>query len=263
MNRRALVIAIVFAALGALLLMLYVKRFEEEASGGERVRVLMAVKPLEPNAVIEEESLAVREIPIAYVEDRFVKAVERSKVVGLKLGNKIEAQQTLLWTDLAIAADERRDLSELVQPGARAVTVHASRGDKSYAMIRPGDYVDVIANIPEKEDSAKHNAVVLIQRVLVLAVGLETAPQVIADSAQGVKDMLLTLSVNLPEAQLLSLAQGGKSELMVALRNPRDARVTDGIPEMSSTALQDKETIKAVQSVRNKGPTRLEAAKQR
>jgi pilus assembly protein CpaB len=258
-NRRALIIAIVFAALGALLLMLYVKRFEEEASGGERIRVLMAVKPLDNGAVIEEEALAVREIPIAYVEDRFVKAVEKSKVVGLKLGNKVEAQQTLLWTDLAIAADERRDLSALVQAGSRAVTIRADRGDKSYAMIRPGDYVDVIANIPQKDDADKRNAIVLIQRVLVLAVGLETAPQNLVDKTEQIRDMVLTLSVNLPEAQLLSLAQEGKGELMVALRNPEDQRVTEGIPEMSSAALQDKEMIKAVQSVRNKGPIRLEA----
>jgi pilus assembly protein CpaB len=262
MNRRALIVSVVFAALGALLLMLYVKRFEEEASGGERVRVLMAVKPLESGAVIAEDALAVREIPIAYVEDRFVKAVEKSKVVGLRLGTKIEAQQSLLWTDLAIAADERRDLSALVQSGSRAVTIRADRGDKSFAMIRPGDYVDVIANIPAREDAEKRNAVVLIQRVLVLAVGLETAPQII-DTSQSVREMVLTLSVNLPEAQLLSLAQeSSKGQLMVALRNPEDPRVTEGIPEMSSTALQDKETIRRVQNVRNRGgdaPVRLEA----
>jgi pilus assembly protein CpaB len=262
MNKRALIISVVFAALGALLLMLYVKRFEEEASGGERVRVLMAVKPLELGAVIEEEAVAVREIPIAYVEDRFIKAVEKSKVVGLKLGTKIEAQQTLLWTDLAIAADERRDLSALIQPGSRAVTIRADRSDKSFAMIRPGDYVDVIANVQAKDGADKRNAVVLIQRVLVLAVGLETAPQTI-DSNQSIREMVLTLSVNLPEAQLLSLTQEGKGQLMVALRNPEDPRVTEGIPEMSSDSLQDKETIKRVQDVRNRGgdgrPTRLEA----
>ena len=259
MNRRALIIAIVFAALGALLLMLYVKRFEEEASGGERIRVLMAVKPLDEGAIIEEEALAVREIPIAYVEDRFVKAVEKSKVVGLKIGTKIEAQQTLLWTDLAIASDERRDLSALVQSGSRAVTIRADRGEKSYAMIRPGDYVDVIANIPAKDDLDKRNAIVLIQRVLVLAVGLETAPQNLLDNAQQIREMVLTLSVNLPEAQLLSLAQEGKSELMVALRNPEDQRVLEGIPEMSSTALQDKEIIRNVGKLRSTAPVRLEA----
>lgn len=257
MNRRAMIIAFLFAGIGGLLLLLYVKRFEEEASGGERVRVLMALKPLEMGAMIEEDALGVREIPIAYVEDRFVKAVEKSKVVGLKLGVKIEAQQTLMWTDLAIAADERRDLSALVQDGARAVTIRADRGDKSYALIRPGDYVDVIANVADKANPEMRNSVVLIQRVLVLAVGLETAPQTM--EGQIVREMVLTLSVNLADAQLLSLAQNSNSQLLVALRNPRDTSITEGIPEMSSSMLQDKEQLQNLQRARRgaSGPTEL------
>ncbi len=257
MNKRALMIAVIFAALGAVLMILYVKRFEEEASGGEKVRVMIAVKPLESGAEIDESSIGIREIPIAYIEDRFVKAVEKSKIIGLKLGNKVEAQQTLMWTDLAIATDERRDLSALIQPGARAVTVRASRGDKSYAMIRPGDYVDVISNLPDPEIREKITAVVLLQKVLVLAVGLETAPQNLAVGAKE-RDMLLTLSVSLQEGQLLSLAQD-KGELMVALRNPTDQRVLEGIPEMNSTALTDKEVLKTLQGARSKArPIRLE-----
>ena len=40
MNRRALAIAVVVGILGIFLLFLYQRRFEVEASGGERVRVL-------------------------------------------------------------------------------------------------------------------------------------------------------------------------------------------------------------------------------
>ncbi|MEZ4220817.1 MAG: Flp pilus assembly protein CpaB [Polyangiaceae bacterium] len=258
MNKRALLVAGIFAALGALLMILYVKRFEEEASGGERVRVLIAVKPLDIGEAIDEAAVGVREIPIAYVEDRFIKASEKSKVLNLKLGTKVEAQQTLMWTDLAIAADERRDLSGLIQSGARAVTIRASRGDKSYAMMRPGDYVDVIANLQDKENGDKTTAVVLLQKVLVLAVGLETAPQNLAEGAKE-RDMLLTLSVSLAEGQLLALAQE-KGQMVVALRNPTDQKIVEGIPEMNSSALTDKEVIKTIQSIRSKaGPVRLEA----
>lgn len=258
MNKRALVIALVVAVLGAFLLVIYMRRFEQEASGGERIRVLMAVKALEPGSVIDEESLASREIPLAYVEDRAVKAVEKANVIGLKIGNKVEAQQTLMWTDLAIATDERRELSALVQAGNRAVSIRAERNDKSFAMIRPGDYVDVIANMPAPGEGEKRNAIVLLQRILVLAVGLQTAAAV-DDQEAYAKDLILTLSVNLQEAQLLALAEE-KGTLVVALRNPSDQRILDGIPDMSSTALQDKEVRSAVQKSRGaKGPVKLEA----
>jgi pilus assembly protein CpaB len=258
-NKRALLISLIVGGVGVLLLLLYLSRFEQEASGGERIRVLMAVKALEPNSVIGEEAVTVREIPLAYIEDRMIKAVEKPKIVGLRIGNKVEANQTLMWTDLAIAADERRDLSSLVQPGARAVSIRAESGDKSFALLRPGDYVDVIASMPTPEGD-KRNAVVLLQKVLALAVGLETVSQNLQNDEKGNerREMVLTLSVSLQEAQLLSLAQE-RGKLVVALRNPDDQTLIDQIPDMPSTALEDKDIRVRVQQARRTGPVRLEA----
>lgn len=261
MNKRALLISLIVGGVGVLLLLLYLSRFEQEASGGERIRVLMAVKAMEPGSVIAEEAVTVREIPLAYVEDRMIKAVEKPKVVGLRIGNKVEANQTLMWTDLAIAADERRDLASLVQPGARAISIRAESGDKSFALLRPGDYVDVIASMPTAEGE-KRNAVVLLQKVLALAVGLETVGDKLAadDKTAERREMVLTLSVSLQEAQLLSLAQE-RGKLVVALRNPDDQTLIDQIPDMPSSALEDKDIRVRVQQARRTGPVRLEAQK--
>ncbi len=260
MSKRALLIALIVAMLGTVLMLLYVRRFEQQASGGERVELLVAIKPIERGLVITDDMLAVREVPLAYVEDRAVKATERAKVIGLRVGNNIQSQQTIMWTDMAIAADERRDLSSLVQPGSRAVSVRARSGDKSYALLRPGDYVDVIAITPGTE-SDKRNAAVLLQKVLVLAVGLETAPEGIVDPKERTRsknrDMVLTLSLHLEEAQLIALALE-KGYISVALRNPDDQRVAEGIPDMSSTALSDTNARGKLQNARI-GPIRLKA----
>ena len=262
MNKRALLIALVVAILGVVLMLLYVRRFEQQASGGERVELLVALKPIERGAVVTDDALAVREVPLAYVEDRAVKGAERAKVVGLRVGNNVQSQQTLMWTDMAIAADERRDLSTLVQTGSRAVSVRARSGDKSFALIRPGDYVDVIAIMPEPgTNNDKRSAVVLLQKVLVLASGLETAPEMLNDPSERGRprrqEMVLTLSLHLQEAQLLALAVE-KGEITVALRNPDDQRVAEKIPDMSSSALTDTKTRETIQNIRT-GPIRLEA----
>ncbi len=260
MNRRALLLAVIVAALGALLLVFYVRRFEQEASGGERVKLLAVVKPIDRGVAITDDMLSAREVPQAYVEDRAVKASEKAKIVGLRVGNGVQPGQTLLWTDLAIATDERRDLSSLVQPGNRAVTVRASSSDdKSHALIRPGDYVDVVATMPTGAAEGR-TAVVLLQRVLVLAVGLETAPDPIADKKEGQaqRDLMLTLSLNLQEAQMIALAVE-KGRLSVALRNPDDQRIVEGIPDMPASAIMDRGQREKVQSVRRTAPIRLEA----
>src|SRR5271155_2032612 len=125
MNRRALVIALVIAIAGAALLLIYLRRFEEEASGGEPVKLLVAAKPIEAGAQITDEMLATRLVPRAYVEDRAVLDSERAKVIGLRLGHTVQSQETLMWTDLAIAMEKGRNLSSLIQTGMRAVTVRA------------------------------------------------------------------------------------------------------------------------------------------
>ena len=79
MSKRALLLALIVATLGLVLMLLYVRRFEQQASGGERVQLLVAIKPIERGAVITDDVLAVREVPLAYVEDRAVKAAERPR----------------------------------------------------------------------------------------------------------------------------------------------------------------------------------------
>jgi len=257
MNRRALFIALVVAGLGVFLLFLYQKKFETEASGGEKIKLLITVKPIERGTVITEEMVATREVPQAYVEDRAVKEVEKAKVLGLRVGNTLQAQQTIMWPDLVTANEERRDLSTLVQPGNRAVSVSVSREDSSVALIRPGDYVDVIGVMqPNKDNDNARSAVVLLQRVLVLAAGLETSaerqPANPDDPNQNRLEGVLTLSLTIPEAQLLSLA-AEKGRVTVALRNPEDQRTAERIPDISSDQLLNNGQRNAL-PIRGGGP---------
>jgi len=264
-NRIALLVASVVAAVGALLLVLYLRRFEEEASGGAPVKVLMAVKTLEPGALLTEDSVAVRLIPVAYVESRAVRESDRAKVIGLRIATPVQANQSLFWTDLAIATDDRRDLSSLVQPGMRAVTIRAANDDKSFALIRPGDRVDVVATLAPLAPNGEKTSVVLLQNVLVLAVGLETGNDVPAAGSRTSGDsrqQVMSLSLNLQEAQLVSLALD-RGRLTVALRNPSDLRVTEGMADLTSNALVESVSRKAIQGIRQSvsadGPIRLEA----
>lgn len=267
MNRRALLIALIIAGLGVFLLLLYQRKFETEASGGEKIKLLIAVKPIERGKIITEDMVATREVPQAYVEDRAIKEVEKPKILGLRVGNSVQAQQTLMWTDIVTASEERRDLSSLVQAGNRAVSVHTSRQDTSVALIRPGDYVDVISvmsqsNTPNQQNDTKA-AVVLLQRVLVLAVGDDTSPDTQVEpvvngqhyGAEG--DSLLTLSLTIPEAQLLALA-AEKGRIAVALRNPDDQRTAERIPDISSNSLLDSTQREGIRGVRRpSGPVQI------
>ena len=261
MNKRALILALVVAVLGFTLMLLYAQRFEKQASGGDRVQLLMAIKPIQRGAVISDDSLAIREVPLAYVEDRAVKAAEKSKVLGLRVGNTVQSQQTLMWSDLSTTADEMQDLSMLVERGKRAVQIRASSGDKTFALIRPGNYVDVIATIPEPGGTGdRRTAVVLLQRALVLAVGLEVSTEInssVSDRnrGKGAED-ILTLSLDLHQAQQVALALN-KGVLTVVTRNSEDQVVLEGVPDLSSSVLTDPKVRQPGQTG-GRGPVKLE-----
>ncbi|MEY4508611.1 MAG: hypothetical protein RLZZ450_733 [Pseudomonadota bacterium] len=244
-SRRALLGATIVGVLGAVILLVYLRRFEEEVSGGGRVAVLGLLKPVARGDLITDEALTVIEIPLAYVERRSIRQADRQKIIGVRAANALVAQDALLWSDLAMS-NENRDLASLIQPGKRAVTVRASEAGSDPAgngLVHPGDYVDVVVNVHDVGDLDSLSSVVLLQRVLVLAVGSETRVVGPADtpSAQAAygSQRELTLSLKVEEVQLLSLARQ-RGVISVALRGPADAKIVESIPDLSLTSLQDK-----------------------
>jgi len=263
MDRRALLLAFVVALLGVVLLVLYTKRYEREMSGGDKVKLLIAIKPIERGKPITDDMLSTRDVPQAYVEDRAIKEVDKPKILGLAVGTTVQAQQTLMWTDLATANEERRDLSALIVPGSRAVSIKTRRDDASSAMVRPGDYVDVIAVLPDSNTigSDTKSAIVLLQRVLVLASGYETSPDNIDVAAKDRKaEAILTLSLKLEQAQAIAVAME-RGSVQVVLRNPNDNVREDQIPKFSSSELIKSGPVTFVQGPRI--PTAIPAGNQR
>jgi pilus assembly protein CpaB len=262
MNRRALFIALVVGILGLFLLVLYQRRFELEASGGEKIKLLVAVKRVERGKHLTEEVLAIREIPVAYVDDRAIRETDKNKILGLKVGTAVREQQLLLWTDI-MSGDERKDLSSLVLPGYRAVSIRASREDTSIALIKPGDYVDVIGVLGAGTGTNEaKNAVVLLQRVLVLATGTDTSPEQAASTSDKKEtnysgENLLTLSLTLTEAQILALA-AERGRLAVAVRHPDDQQRTSGIVDVSINQILNEKERAAIKGVRS-GPRDITA----
>ncbi len=267
MNRSAALGALLISLLGASLLLLYLRRFEAERSGGEPVRVLVLTKALTRGKALSDDILAVREIPIAYVDDRTVKAAEREKILGLRTIAPLRAQNVLMWNDLAVSAEEHRDLSSLVTPGFRAVYIRAIRDDQGAPLIDPGDYVDVIATLARGDGHGdRDTSVVLLQKVLVLASG---GKMTVEDGAGGTaperrsapsREEGLTLSLSLPQAQLIALA-AQRGQFSVALRNPDDERTIDGIPDMHESALIGAQNpAPGIVASRTTGPVKLRDA---
>jgi len=120
----------------------------------------------------------------------------------------------------------------------RAVGVRASNDDAHFALIRPGDRVDVFANLPAPGNDKERVAVLVAQNVLVLAVGLDTGTRELLGARPTIdrSDQVLTLSVNPQQLQQVSLASE-RGKLTVGVRNPEDTRALELLSDMPSGAL--------------------------
>jgi len=228
-NSKPFVAALVLAAGGAGALWVYKQRYEAEVSGGPKIAVLVATGDISLGDRIRPEHLGVRGIPVSYLDERAVRASEAEKVVGLRVRSRIKANESVLWSDLAAAGRDARDLAGMVQPGMRAVSVPATVGSAFQGLLRPGDRVDVLLTTdrPSSKDRVTFS---LLQNVLVLSVG-DNVGSTDQDKQVLGPNSMLTVSVGVSAEQAQMLAFGlDRGPLTLSLRNPEDIETLEGLP---------------------------------
>jgi pilus assembly protein CpaB len=234
----ALLIAVGAGVAGIALLYAHMRSFEKEASGGDPVPVLIASKEIPLGAAITEEMLAVRDLPEAYVEERHIRVADSRKVIGVRVNTAVQANESLLWSDLATGG-ARRNLSGLIQSGKRAVTVRGEDGTLN-SLVRPGDRVDLLLTA---ERGTQAVTVPLLQNLLVLAVGDDLGNGTEgATTPSNYSRNAVTLGVTLAQAQLISIATS-RGKLTPVLRNPADIAVIDDLPETTAADLMIAEKL--------------------
>lgn len=227
----------------------YKRSFEERVSGGQAIPVLVAATTIALGDVLTEDMLAVREIPESYIDARHIRASEVDKALGIRTTMGLRGQEAILWTDLAVASEERRVLSSLVKQGMRAITVRIKQGTSLGGMLRPGDRIDLLLRATRDEGAI---VMPLLQNVLVLAVGNDMGSQ--KASADSILDMVmsgsdLTLSVTTEQAQVLTLADG-EGTLSASLRNPNDIVVERDSPIVTAEHIHLADKRAALQARR-------------
>ena len=177
MTRKAIIAAAICGVAGLVMLLLYMQRFEEEASGGPPVQVLVATRDIGLGEPLTAAMLASHPIPQSYVEDRHIPASEADRLIGVRVSSGVRANESILWTDLATTSEQGRDLSDLVRNGMRAVTIRADVAASFGGLLRAGDRVDVLLTAERRGAEGQaldHVTIPLLQNLLVLASGRDT-----------------------------------------------------------------------------------------
>jgi len=117
------------------------------------------------------------------------------------------------------------NLSTVTPVGKRAVPVLIENIADLIGLLKPGDYVDVIAIltlVDKKTQVAQQTIAPIFQNVLVLAIGLETAAS--AQDVEKQKKPLVTLALSPKEANIITFLQE-QGKIRLVLRSGEDSQI--------------------------------------
>lgn len=202
----------------------------QAAAQTAQAQVLVARKNLTKGSLIEPDVLEIAVIPAQYLEPQA--ATSFDKIEGMIVFTDIPKGSQITLNKL-IYPRQSGGLSDVTPPGKRAMTIFVDNAASLAGMIKPGDYVDVIAVLTmptytvagKKEMETK--VVPLFQNVQILAVGQETSALKTSTYRKGERQessSFITLALSAQEANLIAFVQE-QGKIRLILRSAADSRI--------------------------------------
>ncbi len=258
-----LIVAVLAGLLAAILTRTYLAAKDSEYSKLKRdfnerhgtIGVLIFMKDVPSGTVIQKSDLYERTVPAAGLRGQALTRANVPDIVGRKLVNGRRAKEILFWSDIeggnplggGLAADIRRKM--------RAVSINASGAAAVSGMVKPNDHVDVIGTFSFPKTAPDGKTIIqelvtctILQNVLVLATGKETAKSAPALSFGGTSYSTVTLEVTPREAEMLVFAEQIKGRLSLTLRNRNDTSYEKELPQVDFAKIRSE--IEALNSKR-------------
>jgi pilus assembly protein CpaB len=238
MNNRAFTISFVVAALAVLMVYSYVDSTREayRQQYGVEKQVVVAKRDIKELEYLDETNLTTRAIPLTFVEPG-TGPDPKSFIGALAIASILKDEQ--VTRSKITQLGPRTGLARQVAVGKRAVTVRVNDETAVAKLLKPGDRVDVLANV-DPTGSGNKLAIetrIVLQDVLILATGKyvnNTVPGIWETDAfkAGEKNKVklseytafpnVTLEVDPFEAQKLVFASTQLGGVYLVLRNNDD-----------------------------------------
>ena len=186
------------------------------------LRVVVANADLRPGISLSSQTVAIREVPRAFLHSEAVLADRWNTVAGRVLAHAIRSGEPILLSHLA--QDVGAGFSSQLAEGMRALTIPVDDQASLSGMLAPGDRIDIAFTTLAGNDSV---TLPLLSNVPVIATGIRTIAnaQYLSERRQGAQYNTITVSVTPDDAARLTLAQDA-GKVTITLRQPNDERST-------------------------------------
>ena len=244
----SLVSSLIFATLAVFVINAYVtqqrQNIQEQAKKAivviqeNQAAVLVAKQDISRGTSINTGLLETAIVPRQYIQPQAATSLDR--IAGMVTVAPISAGEQITLTKLTFMqqAEGGGGLAEVTPVGKRAITISMDQVASVAGMVKPGDYVDVIASIPlpvrdaKGKETTQETMAPVLQNILVLAVGQEIGvfkqkdKQIPSRTTEARKESspLITVAVTPAEASLFAFLQE-QSKIRLILRSPADSKV--------------------------------------
>ena len=184
--------------------------------------------------VLSTDDLGSLKLPALGLRGQAVEESAYRDVLGRKLLAAHKRGEVLFWSDVEGGDPSAKGISADIKKNMRAVSVNCSGAASVSGMVRPNDHVDVIGTFDVDGAAGRRDFVTctMLQNVLVLATGSETAKG--RDHTAGLRQQYstVTLEVTPREAEMLAFAEQLKGRIVLSLRNRGDTSYEKELPKV-------------------------------
>lgn len=203
--------------------------------------VLCFKKEVPSGTVLAKSDLGLKTVPAIGMRGQALELENIGDILGRKtlLGHR--KGDVVFWADIEGGNPMATGLSSDIKKTMRAVSINCSGAASVSAMVRPNDHVDVIGTFDfDRGNAVKKNFVTctILQNVLVLATGSQTAKMRAKDLGLSSGYSTVTLEVTPREAEMLAFAEQMKGRLVLSLRNRNDTSYERELPKVDFEKIQ-------------------------
>jgi pilus assembly protein CpaB len=182
------------------------------------VRAVVANADLRAGVLLSGQTVALREVPRAFLHSEAVLADDWNQISGRVLAHAVKSGEPVLRSHLA--QDAGAGFSTQLAAGMRAMTFPVNDETSISGMLAPGDRIDLFFTTTNGNEPM---TLPLLLNVPIIATGVRTITNTsyLSDKEQLGQYRTITVSVTADEAARITLAQDA-GKISVALRQPQD-----------------------------------------
>ena len=198
------------------------------------MEVLCFAREIPSGSELAKSDLGLKTVPAVGMRGQALTAENVADVVGRRVLIGHKRGDVVFWSDIEGGDPSATGLSADVKRQMRAVSINCTGAASVSSMVRPNDHVDVIGTFDFEGAGGRRNFVTctILQNVLVLATGSETAKSRLRSQGISRAYSTVTLEVTPREAEMLAVAEQIKGRLVLTLRNRNDTSYEKELPKV-------------------------------